>query len=427
MPIGVESKRNTTNVGTQLMNSRYINSHNIAVHAARFDAWIASELDNPARRNYQSIDGQYPLFATHGEGAYVWDVDGNRYIDFNLGYGTVLLGHAHPAVTRAVQEEVARGHCLAPLWKPLQAELCELLCSSVPNCERAFLMRTGFDATTGAVRLARLFTGRKRILRWGYNGWHDWCTPRPGGVPIETQELVHSFPYNDITAIEQLFQTYKGEIACVFMMPFEIEPAKPGFLENVRELAHDNGSLFILDEMRSGFRFGVGGAQEFLGVKADLVTFSKAMANGFAISCIAGRADILSGVAETKMTATYFAATEAMAAALCCIRTIQHEKAHLRVWTLGERLLEGLKSLIINGGVPASVGGYAPCPFLEFNRMDKTSDERAKSIFFSKAARARILLHPSHHWYISSAHTETDIDHMLTVCRDAIKEVAAQL
>ena len=409
------------------MKCQYTNSQRIAERAARYDAWIASEIDNPERKNYQAIDGRYPLYATRGEGAYVWDVDNNRYIDFNLGYGTVLLGHAHPAVTRAVQEEIARGHCLSPLWKPLQAELCELVCRSIPNGEQAFLMRTGSDATTGAVRLARLFTGRKRILRWGYNGWHDWSTPRPGGVPPETQKIVHSFPYNDLRAVERLFGQYGGEVACVFMMPFEVEPPEPGFLEGVRDLAHAHGALFILDEMRSGFRFGLGGAQEMLGVSADLVTYSKAMANGFAVSCIAGRADVLRGLRETKMTATYFAATEAMAAAICCIQTIESERAPDRVWALGERLQVGLRAAIERAGVLATLGGYPPCPFLAFDRMDPESNARAKEIFFSETAAAGLLLHPSHHWYLSAAHSEGDVDEAIRICAAALGEVAKRL
>jgi glutamate-1-semialdehyde 2,1-aminomutase len=406
-----------------MKTNRYARSQELATRAAAYDAWISSELDNPERRNYQFINGHYPLFASRGEGAYLWDVDGNHYIDFNLGYGTVLLGHAHPAVTQAVQEEIARGHCLSPLWKPLQAELCELICRSIPNGEQAFLMRTGSDATTGAVRLARVFTRRKRILRWGYNGWHDWGTPRPGGVPPETRDLVHTFPYNDLDAVERLFAQYGKEIACVVMMPFEVDPPRPGFLEGIRDLARAHGALFVLDEMRSGFRFGLGGAQEFLGITADLVTYSKAMANGFAISCIAGRADVLWGIRQTKMTATYFSATEAMAAALSCIRTIQTERVPERVWALGERLQTGLRAAIEQEGVPATVSGYPPCPFLEFDRMDPRSNERAKEIFFAETAAAGLMLHPSHHWYMCAAHTDQNIDTAVGICRNALGEV----
>lgn len=407
--------------------SRYANSHALAQRAAQYDAWVSAEISNPARTNYQFINGCYPLYGSHANGAHLFDVDGNAYIDYNLGYGTIILGHSHPTVTRAVREEIDRGHCLSPLWKPQQAELCELICSLVPHAERAFLMKTGSDASSGAIRLARIFTNRQRILRWGYNGWHDWSTPRPAGVPTSTLEHVHTFPYNDLEAVNALFARHGSEIACVFMMPFEVEPPNPGFLEGVRDIAHSHGALFILDEMRSGFRFALGGAQEFLNVRADLVTFSKAMANGYAISCIAGRADVLSGVARTKMTATYFASAEAMAAALSCIRTLQNEPAIEHIWNMGERLKAGLTAAVAAEGNIGSVRGYAPCPLLVFDRMSDRENERAKEIFFAEAASGGVLLHPSHHWYISAAHSEEEIDRTVAICRNALHTACNQL
>jgi len=289
------------------------------------------------------------------------------------------------------------------------------------------LMKTGSDASTGAVRLARLFTGRQRVVRWGYNGWHDWSTPRPAGVPPATREIVHTFPYNDLDAVKRLFERYGFDIACVFMMPFELEAPQPGFLEGVRDIAHAHGALFILDEMRSGFRFALGGAQEFLKLRADLVTLSKAMANGYAISCIAGRADILKGVADTKMTATYFSSSEAMAAALCTIRTMQAERVVERIWTLGRRLVSGLTDAVAREGQAASVRGFPPCPFLEFDRMDDRENQRAKEIFFAETAREGLFLHPSHHWYVCAAHTEIDVDETIAICRRALRRTCAQL
>lgn len=407
--------------------SRYRKSQSLAHHSAKYDAWVAAELTAPERRNYQFINGQYPLYASHGTGAYIFDVDGNRYIDYILGYGTVILGHGHHAVTLAVQEELGRGHCLSPLWKPQQAELCELICSVIPNAEQAFLMKTGSDATTAAVRLARIFTGRQRVLRWGYNGWHDWSTPRPEGVPPSTLELVHEFPYNDLAAIQRLFDRYGAEIACVFMMPFELDSPMQGYLEAVGALAHDYGALFILDEMRSGFRMALGGAQEFFHVDADLVTLSKAMANGHAISCITGRADILGCLARTKITATYFANSEAMAAALSCIRTLQSEASIDRVWAMGQRLKDGLIQVMADHGDIASVCGYAPCPFVAFDRLEPDHGERAKEIFFANTAANGLLLHPSHHWYVSAAHSAADIDQTIDICDTAARAVVREL
>lgn len=410
-----------------MTRNRYAKSHALAARAARYDAWISAELSSPARANYQFINGEYPLYGSRAEGAYLWDVDGNQYIDYNQGYGTVVLGHAHPAVLEAVKREVDRGHILSPLWKPLQAELCELICTVAPGCEQAFLMKTGSDASSGAIRLARLFTGRNRVVRWGYNGWHDWSTPRAGGVPAASRNIVHEFPYNDLDALKRLFDEYGPEIACIFMMPFEVTAPEPGFLEGAREIAHSHGALFILDEMRSGFRVALGGAQEMLRIRADLVTFSKAMANGFAVSCIAGRADVLKGVADTKMTATYFASSEAMAAAVATIETIRRESVVDRLWLLGQRLKSGLSELVERESGVAKIDGFAPCPSMAFDRMDDATNLRAKKIFFAETARQGLLLHPSHHWYVCAAHTEQDIDRTIEICGRALRLTCEQL
>lgn len=407
--------------------TRYQKSNALAATAARYDAWISAELSNPARHNYQFINGLYPLYGSHAQGAYLWDIDGNRYIDYNLGYGTIVLGHCHTGVTAAVQQEVGRGHCMSPLWKPQQSELCELICSVVPNVEQAFLMKTGSDASSGAIRLARLFTGRSRVVRWGYNGWHDWSTPRPAGVPESTRELVHTFAYNDLQAVEGLFSRHGSEIACVFMMPFEVDAPEPGFLEGVKRIAHAHGALFILDEMRSGFRLALGGAQEFFKLDADLVTFSKAMANGYPISCIAGRADILKGIGQTKITATYFTSADAMAAALVCIRTLQTEPVIERIWSLGRRLLAGLAEANDREGGVASVRGYPPYPYLEFDKLTPAQNDFAKQTFFAATAREGLFLHPSHHWYICAAHTQADVDETIAICGRALHETCEQL
>jgi len=232
---------------------------------------------------------------------------------------------------------------------------------------------------------------------------------------------VHPFPYNDLETVRGLFERYPDEVACVFMMPFELEPPQTGFLEGVCALSHEHGALFILDEIRSGFRFTLGGAQQFLNLKADLVTLSKAMANGYAVSCIAGRADVLNGVSSTKMTATYFSTSEAMAAALTCIRILRDEDVLDRVWFLGQRLLDGLKRVVTEVGAPATVLGYPPCPLLEFRDMEGEQNERAKVVFFSETARSGLLLHPSHHWYISGAHSVQDIDDTIEICRQALR------
>lgn len=330
----------------------YRKSEQLLLKGELCDAWAATRV-----KNYNSIEGAYPIYGSHAAGAYLWDVDENRYIDYTLGYGTVVLGHADPRVTDAVITEIKRGHCLSPLWKPPQVELTGLLTSVIPEAEMAFLMKTGSDATSGSVRLARIFTGRNKVLRWGYNGWHDWATPRPAGVPTSTLSETLCFRYNDLDSLLTTFEKHPNQIACVLMMPFELELPDPNFLHQVRAIAHEHGALFILDEMRSGFRLALGGAQEYFGVQADLATYSKSMANGYPISAIVGRADILRGLGCTKMTATYFGTSIEMVAAITTISILKDTSAIAHIWSMGKMFQEGIRDIISEYAVPAQVHG----------------------------------------------------------------------
>jgi glutamate-1-semialdehyde aminotransferase len=378
--------------------------------ATKTDAWAASRaaiLENDA------ANASYPQYVDRAEGAYVWDVDGKRYIDYILGYGPVVLGHAHPDVTSAVVDAFRRGICISPLWTPEQVELTELLAEVIPGAEQAYLMKTGSDATSAAVRLARIHTGRTKVVKWGYNGWHDWTAPRQAGVPAATRADTLTFAYNDIASLEAAFARHPDDVACVIMMPFELDAPKDGFLEQVRSLTHDNGALFILDEMRSGFRMALGGAQEFFGVQADLATFSKAMANGHPVSAVVGRADVLHGLSQTHMSSTFYANPAEMAASLATIAVVRDTDVIPHLWRLGEALQTGLSEIVDSTGLPAQVVGYPIAPFLRFD------DEAAKLAFYSEATRAGVLLHPNHQWFLSRAHTDEDISTTLKVCRHA--------
>ena len=228
------------------------------------------------------IPGAYPIYAARGRGAHVWDVDGNEFIDWILAYGTVVLGYCDATVDEAAIREIREGFAF-PLTRPIQNRLAELLVEIIPSAELVHFFKAGSDATTAAVRLARIFTGRDKVVRWGYHGWHDWCCSRAPGIPRHVREDTLTFRYNDLGSLEDVLNSHKGQIACVIMMPLEVELPVPGFLEGVKELAHRHGALFVLDEMRSGFRMALGGAQEYYGVIPDLSTFGKAMSNGYAL------------------------------------------------------------------------------------------------------------------------------------------------
>jgi glutamate-1-semialdehyde aminotransferase len=396
-------------------------SEDLALRAESCDAWAATR--NEILSQDQLVDGAYPLYASRASGAYFWDVDGNRYIDYILGYGTVILGHADPRVTDAAVRELQTGINISPLWRQTQVDLAELLTEVIPGAEMVFAMRTGSDATSGAIRLARIYTGRSKVARWGYNGWHDWSCSRLDGIPASTLSETLMFRYNDIASLRSLFQQHPKDIACVIMMSFEVEAPYPGFLQEVKEVAHEYGALFILDEMRSGFRMALGGAQQYFGVEADLATYSKAIANGYPISAIVGRADVLRCVGRTHMASTYYCNSAEMAAAIATISILRESGAIARVWNLGELLQAGLRDLIKQYDIEGEVVGFPPCPFLMFTSSDESRRQSAKTTFYSATTLGGVFLHPNHHWFLSAAHTEEDIRETLDVCRLACEAV----
>jgi glutamate-1-semialdehyde 2,1-aminomutase len=372
------------------------------------------------------IDGEYPAFAGRGEGAYVWDADGNRYLDFILAYGTIVLGHAHPEVSSAVIGEIRRGFALG-FPKAVQVELAELLGEVIPGAERVLLLKTGSDATSAAVRVSRAYTGREHVLRWGYAGWHDWAALRAAGVPASALGQTHTFAYNDLQSLREALEHHGREIACCVMMPFELEPPRPGFLADVLELVHRHGALLVFDEMRSGFRVALGGAQERFGVTADLATFSKAMANGYPISALTGRAEVMSMLGEVHVSSTFYVNAAEMAAARATIRELKEGATLRELERLGRLLMSGLAELAVAAGVPVTVLGAPQMPFLRFDYEDRAAREAARRRFFTETVRRGILLHPNHHWYVSGAMTDADIDEALAACEAGFAAVRTAL
>ncbi len=372
------------------------------------------------------LPGEYPIYADHGQGPYLWDVDGNRFLDWILAYGIIVLGYCDPDVDDAAIREIRQGFAF-PLTRPVQNELAELLVRTIPCAEMVHFFKTGSDTTTAAVRLARMVTGREKIVRWGYHGWHDWCCLREAGIPRAVREDVLTFRYNDLDSLADVFRRHGDQVACVIMMPMEIEPPAPGFLQGVQELARRHGALFILDEMRSGFHLALGGAQEYYGVTPDLATFSKALSNGYAMSVLAGRRDLLQRLSETYVSSTFFTNSIAMAAAVATIQKLERTQAIPRLWRIGQGLLDGLERLARDAGVEARAIGVAPMPFLVFTDPDPAIRETAKFVFYRETTRRGLLLHPNHHWFVCAAHTDQDLARTLEVCGEAFAAVKGEL
>lgn len=229
--------------------------------------------------------------------------------------------------------------------------------------------------------------------------------------------------YNDIDSVKKIFEENPKEIACVIMMPFELEKPKSKFLKQVKEIAHKHGALFILDEMRTGFRMSLGGVQEYFNLQADLATYSKAIANGYPISAIVGKRKILARLKDTQMAATFFSNSPEIAAAKETISILKTTDSLKLIWELGLFLKAESEKLIQKLNMPAEFLGYPPFPFIRFTITDKELCEKVKLAFFSETTKLGVFLHPNHHWYISAAHTKRDINKTIEVLEKAFRKV----
>ena len=406
------------------MSKRNLKSRELIERAQRVDAALLSRPGVLA--NALSVNEDYPIFAERANGAYVWDVDGNRYIDFVLAFGCIVLGHAHSGVTEAVVKTIQDG--VSPtLAHRRQIELAERLVDIIPGAELATFFRTGSDATTAAVRLARAFTGRNYVARWGYHGWHDWCAPRPAGVIPALREFTLGFEYNDVHSVKSVFEAHGSDIACLIMMPYEVELPNPGFLEEIRDITSSYGTLLVFDEVRSGFRLALGGAQEYFGVNADMITLSKAMSNGHPVSAVVGKRGILSRISDTSMSSTFFRGPDGMAAALATIDILERNSGLDHLWKLGRQFMDGLDSGAAAAKVPAHAIGLPPMPFLKFSYSSTKANEHAMKLFCTVMLNHGVLLHPGHHWFTSVSMTESDVNDAVTLARNAFSVVADEM
>ena len=366
----------------------------------------------------QFSNGVAPKYLQRGRGAYVWDVDGNKYLDYQMGVGPLILGYGHPAVDEAIRHQLADGITFS-LMHPLEVELAERLRECIPNAESVRFSKTGCDVTSAAVRLARAYTGRERVLCCGYHGWHDWyiaVTDRSAGIPAAVRELTHTFRYNDIDSV---LDGIDEGTACVILEPFVFEPENGGFLAELRRVCDRFGALLVFDEMWTGFRCALGGAQEFLGVRADLSLFSKAMANGMPLSAITGRRDVMALLERDVFFFTTFGGEAlSLAASLACIDFLCEHRVPERIAAVGQRLRDGLEALIGELGLEyVSLTGYPFRTLLNFS-ADAADPLLMKTLLQQELIRRGILWSGTHN--LSFSHTEVDVDYTLEAYREAL-------
>jgi len=375
----------------------------------------------------QYVQGVAPIFLERGKGCRVWDVDGNEYIDYVQGLLPNILGYAHEEVNTAVAVQLAEGHSFS-LPHPLEVKLAERLTGLIPCAEMVRFGKNGSDATSGAVRAARAFTGRERIACCGYHGWQDWyigSTTRNAGVPKAVRDLTHPFVYNNLGSLEKLFAEHPGEFAAVIMEPFNFAEPAAGFLEGVKELAHKNGALLIFDEICVGFHFGLGGAQKIFGVTPDLACFGKAMGNGFPISCVLGRADIMRIFNEIFYSFTFAGEVASMAAALKVLDILEQTDALVRIEANGRTLQDGINAMAKEAGLAKRVHaiGRPQWSLIKFTDEAGADSPLLKNLFQQEAVKRGVLLLATHN--LTAAHDTHAIHKTLEVYADVMKTLAA--
>ncbi len=365
----------------------------------------------------QWVRGVAPKYLARGKGSHVWDVDGNEYVDLVMGVGPISLGYAYPAVDRAIQAQLTDGITFS-LMHPLEVEVAELVRDVVPNAEAIRYSKTGCDATTAAVRVARAFTGRNKVLCCGYHGWHDWyigVTDRNKGIPQATQDLTFTFQYNDAQTVADAID---DDVACVILEPTVFEKPKPGFLEELRALCDKSGALLVFDEMWTGFRIALGGAQEAFGVRADLACFSKAIANGMPISALTGRKDVMRLFDKDVFFFTTFGGEAlSLAAAKATIVELRDKNVPAHLEAQGKKLQDGYVAIAREAGLGEVTNciGYPYRSLVTFAGADALE---AKS-FVQQEMIARGVLWQGFHTMCFS-HTDADVDLVLAAYREVL-------
>jgi glutamate-1-semialdehyde 2,1-aminomutase len=358
-----------------------------------------------------------PSRAARAAGCRVWDAAGREYVDYIMGLGAVALGYAHPEVNRAAGAAIAAG-VAGPLPPVLEEELAEALAIRIPWLERVRFFKTGAEAVAAAVRLARVATGRERVLGCGYHGWLDWGQGGEG-VPAAIRALYGEIPFNDVDATRRLIREAGDRLALVVIEPVVVVEPTREWLDALRTETERVGAVLVFDEIKTAFRLALGGAAERYGVRPDLAVLGKAIANGFPLAVVGGRADLMAGVARTWISSTLATESVALAAARATLDVFAHEDVCGHLHRMGTRFLHGLHRLHRNHpDLVTGVGGIAEMCFLHF-ASENVSQEVARGC----AARGLLFKRTAYN-FVSMAHDEETIDRTLDLLAKVLGAIA---
>lgn len=384
---------------------------------------------------YAKGDDQYPElapgFIERGKGCHVWDLDGNEFIEYGMGLRSVTLGHAYDPVDQAAYQKMRQG---INFTRPssIEVECADKLLSFIDGADMVKFAKNGSDVTTAAVKLARAYTGRDMIAIcadhpfFSVDDWFIGTTDMNAGIPETISNLTVKFHYNNIYEVKSLFDQYPNRIACLIMEAERLDPPENNFLQNVKQVCHDNGALLIFDEIITGFRWHLGGAQKYFGVIPDLSTFGKAMGNGFSIAALAGKREImeLGGLNTDRervflLSTTFGAETHALAASIATMKIYEEEPVIQHLYRQGERLAEGINQAVQEHQLEGYFGTIGkPCNLLYFTRDENQQPSQPFRTLFLQETIKRGLIMPS--LVVSYSHTDEDIERTLGAINEAL-------
>jgi glutamate-1-semialdehyde 2,1-aminomutase len=409
--------------------------------------------------NFRYWGDEDTLLIARGEGAYIWDVDGNRYIDYRLAFGPIILGHAYPSVVERVTDAI-RGGTLFAWTTPLEVQVAERV-TRMTGVDKVRLTNTGTEATMHALRFARAYTGRERFIKFEgqYHGMHDYVLfstasavaagmgsrrspinmQVSSGIPEGMRHYVINLPFNDLERLEETVEAHWHELAAIIVEPLLGNAAgimpRPGWLEKIRKLCNRYGIVLIFDEVKTGFRIARGGAQEYFGVKADLVTYAKAMANGFPIAAIGGKQEVMMVIEPGRVAhgGTYTGNVAGTAAADATLEILETQPVIETIFQRGQQLMDGIHEILTRAGIPHAVTGLPPTFSFILGVDEEPTDFRAylqgDAALYERLVMALIErgVMPDcdgrEPWFLCYSHSEQDIAETLTAFEDAVRTV----
>jgi len=386
-----------------------------------------------AKRIPDALADVMPPFFDRADGCRLRTPEGRWFIDYRSALGPNILGYRHPEVDDAVRRQLDNG-VLFSMASPVELEVTERLIRAVPSLEQVHFMKTGNDANSASVRLARAFTGRDHLLTCGYHGYSDWFACGTGaassivssqitGVPKALDALATRLTYGDVDALEQVFAEKGDQIAALITVPYDWgETVAHDFITRARELTTQHGALLIFDQVLTGFRLAEGGAQEHFGVVPDLSTYAKALANGYPLSAYGGRRDVMEMLYKVTLTTTYAGDTLSLAAAAATLDVIHREPVIEHVWAMGQRFADGFDAAAARHGLAARSYGLPPA--VRFRFSDDDAAHELAHTAFQRALLERGIFAPDI-FLLSYAHQPTDIDETLDAMNDALAIVAS--